>query len=60
MVVDSGFLTYIFYVARGKIVRNIILRSLNAENVSDSLFLEEVYVLCTFEIRSNKNVISNV
>jgi len=60
MVVDSTLFTYLFYKSRRKIMRNIILRSLNTENISNSLFFEELYILGTFEIRSNKDIFGNV
>lgn len=41
-------------------MRNIILRGLNTENISNSLFFKELYILGTFEIRSNKDIFSNV
>ncbi len=40
MIVNSGLLTYLFYVTRRQIMRNVILWSLDAENVSDSFLLE--------------------
>lgn len=39
---------------------NVIFRSLNTENISNSFLLEEFYILRTFEIRANKNVFSNI
>lgn len=60
MVVDSTLFTYLFYKSRRQIMRNIILRGLYTENISNSLFLEELYILGTFEIRSNKDIFSNV
>lgn len=60
MIIYSTLLTHFFNKSRRKIMWNVVLRSLNTENVSDSFFLEELYILGTFKIRTNKNIFSDI
>jgi hypothetical protein len=39
---------------------NVVFRGLNAQYVSDAFFLKKLDVLGSFEIRTNRNILSNV